>query len=476
MGKFRTPRDRRQLTLLPPSVDDFVPADDDVRYVDAFVEALDLDSIAAAYSDNGRPAYSPQTLVKLLLYGRLRGERTGRGLQRIAEENLRFIWLLASEKPDFRTICDFRRRFAAQLGDLLRQTIEIGVSEGVIKLEQVAVDGTIIRASAGAKTFRTRVQLEKELAALDLSFEADVEADSDEQRDAGDDDTPPGRLPEHLRDPEHREESIRAALDEFDKAKREKRRLQRASTTDPESRIIKPRSGCHPSYNAQAAVDVGSGMIVGAYATNSVSDGAELAPMLKQIEQNVGKDPEIVLADCGYNGYAGLRALKERGIDGRIPPVRQRRDVYGLERFIYDEGQDNYRCPNGKTLIRKGYSKRNRRKIYKCSACEGCPHTSECIGMSNRNRTLTVADDYPLKVAMAAKMSDPEIRAAYRTRSASIEPVFGNVKANRRLRSFHVRGLARVSAEWRLEMVVTNLQKLLKRHFAGPGTLAPATG
>ncbi len=476
MGKFRTPRSRHQLTILPPCVDDFVPTDDDVRFMDAFVEALDLSSIEAAYSEDGRPGYSPQTLVKLLLYGRLRGERTGRGLQRAAEENLRFIWLLSSEKPDFRTICDFRRRFAPELGDLLRQTIEIGVSEGVIQLKQVAVDGTIIRASAGARTFRTSSQLEDELAALDLSFESDVEADSVGQGGADDDDPPTGRLPDHLRDPAHRKKRISSALDEFDKVRQEKRRLRRASTTDPESRIIQTRSGRKPSYNAQAAVDVESGMIVGAYVTNAVSDGAELAPMLEQIAENVGEDPVVVLADRGYNGYEGLRALEERGIDGRIPATQQRRDVYGPERFDYDEEQDNYRCPNGKTLIRKSYSKHSRRTVYRCSDCKGCPHSSQCIGMGDSNRTLTVADDYPLKVKMAAKMSDPDIKAHYRTRSGSIEPVFGNVKANRRLRSFQVRGLARVSSEWRLEMVVTNLQKLMKLRFAGAGPPALATG
>lgn len=220
--------------------------------------------------------------------------------------------------------------------------------------------------------------------------------------------------------------------------------------------------GLKPSYNAQAAVDVESGLIVGAYVTNDVSDGAELAPMLEQIEANTGQNPEAVLADRGYNGYEALRALEERDIDGRIPPVKQRSDVFGPDRFAYDEAADAYRCPNGKTLERKVYDRRSRRTSYMCTECEGCPYASQCIGMSSRNRTLTISDDWPLKVRMTEKMTDPEIAAGYRTRASSIEPVFGNVRHNRGMRAFLVRGLARVSQDWRFEMAVTNTQKLMK--------------
>lgn len=462
MGRFREPADRTQMTFLPQSVDQYVQPDDDVRFVDAFVESLDLSEIEAQFSDLGRPAYAPRTLVKLLVYGRLRGIRTGRGLAEAAEENLRFYWLLGGERPDFRTICDFRKRFAPQLGDLLKQTIELGVREGVIRLERVAIDGTILRASAGSSSFHRRASLEQKLAGLELSFHSDVEADEAEAQATSDDDNDTGhRLPEHLRDPEQRKRRIRAALDEMDRAKAEGRRLKQVSTTDPECRFIQSRSGRHPSYNAQAAVDIESGMIVGAYATNDVSDGAQLKPMLEEIEQNTRRNPDIALADRGYNGLEGLEALEQRGIDGRIPPNKQRSDVYGPEHFEYDEASDTYRCPDGRMLRRKSYKRKDRRTSYTCADCSGCSMASECIGQG-KNRMLSVADLYPLKQAMAAKMTDPAIAASYRDRASSIELVFANVKANRGMRSFLVRGVQRVSDDWRFEMLITNLQRLMQ--------------
>jgi transposase len=461
MGKFRVPADRTQLTLLPLSVDEFVPPDDRVRYVDAVIEAMDLSKIEAAYSEIGRPGYAPKTLVKLLVYGRMRGERSARRLQRSTEENLRYIWLLGNERPDFRTICEFRRRFAKELGDLLKETIRVGCEEGVIGLEQVAVDGTVMRANAGSSSFGSRKQLEKRLRKLDLSFEADVEADAKEE-DRDDDDPTAGPLPPHLRDPQQLREKIKAALDEDRKVKKQGRRLKQVSTTDPECRFIQSRHGRNPAYNAQSAVDVDSGMIVGAYVTNAVGDGRELAPMLSQIEENTQQNPKMVLADRGYNGYEAYRALEDRDIDGRIPPTQQRRDVFGPERFEYDESTDGYRCPDGKTLFRKGYDKKKHRRIYVCGECDGCSMATQCIGMSTHNRTLTISDDVSLKEAMAEKMNDEEVQASYRVRAGSIEPVFGHVKGNRGMRQFLFRGLERVSHDWRFEMAVTNIEKLIR--------------
>ena len=475
MGRFRQPPDRTQMTFLPQSVDQYVKSDDDVRFVDSFVDTLNLSAIEAKFSDLGRPAYAPRTLVKLLVYGRLRGIRTGRGLAEAAEENMRFYWLLGGEQPDFRTICDFRKRFAPQLGDLLKQTIELAVREGVIRLERVAIDGTIVRASAGSRSFHGRESLEKKLARLELSFQPDVAADEAEVQSPNEDDDTDHRLPEHLRAPEERKRRIRAALDELDQAKEEGRRLKRASTTDPECRFIESRGGRHAAYNAQAAVDIESGMIVGAYATNDVSDGAQLKPMLEEIEENTHRNPAIALADRGYNGLEGLEALEQRGIDGRIPPNKQRSDVYGPEHFEYDEASDTYRCPDGRMLRRKAYNRKDRRTSYTCSDCSGCSMASECIGQG-KNRMLSVADLYPLKQAMAAKMTDPAIAASYRDRASSIELVFANVKANRGMRTFLVRGLKRVSDDWRFEMLITNMQRLMRLQLVPTIPTKPATG
>ncbi len=159
MKSFRTGTNRNQLTMLPTSVEEYVPLDDLVRYVDMLVEEFDLREIENRFSPHGRPAYSPRLLVKILLYGKMRGIRSGRELSRACRENLRFIYLACNEKPDFRTINDFRKLHSAQLAGLLRQTIEIGLREGIIDLKQVCIDGTKLAASAGRRSFKSPEKL-----------------------------------------------------------------------------------------------------------------------------------------------------------------------------------------------------------------------------------------------------------------------------------------------------------------------------
>ncbi len=157
MKTFRSGMSRNQLTMLPASIEEYVLPEDLVRYVDVLVEEFDLSEIETSYSAFGRPAYSPRLLVKVLLYGKMRGIRSGRELSRACRENLRFIYLACNEQPDFRTINDFRKVHSASLAKLLRQTIEIGLNEGIIDLKQVCIDGTKLGASAGRRSFKSQL-------------------------------------------------------------------------------------------------------------------------------------------------------------------------------------------------------------------------------------------------------------------------------------------------------------------------------
>jgi transposase len=177
LRNFRTGDNKGQLSLLPPSIDDYVGAGDLVRYVDGFVDALDLRRIEDKFSSLGRPAYSPKLLVKVILYGKMRGIRTGRELSRACGENLRFMFLARNERPDFRTINDFRKNNAEELAGILTQTIEVGIRENLIDLRQVCIDGTKIGASAGRRSFKTPETLKRELAELEHEIKASLRAD-----------------------------------------------------------------------------------------------------------------------------------------------------------------------------------------------------------------------------------------------------------------------------------------------------------
>lgn len=460
MGKFRQPPDRRQKSLFPASTEDYVSPDDDVRFVDALVDLFDLSAIEAKYSDLGRPAFAPRMLVKVLVYGRTRGIRSSRELARALRENIRFIFLANHEQPDFRTISLFRKQFSEELADLLKQTIRIGCQQGLINLERVAVDGTIVRANASARSFRPPADLEERLQALDTSFDEDVAIDEAEDDDYGDDDKD-GRLPPSMQDPQQMRSKLKAALEEAKKPPLGTKPPKRVSTTDPESRFIKSK-GTLPSYNAQGALDGESRLAVAAYATNATGDGAEVPRLLQEIEENTGLQIRQFYADRGYSGMKGLRELADRGIEAFIPQPKIRSDVFHESRFEYLPEEDAYRCPAGETLHYQGYDKRTQRRSYRCEDCEGCRFASECIGMSTRNRTLTVSEHSELKREMRDRMNGATARRAAGIRGALIETLFAHLKGSRKLSRFLLRGLERVTADWRFEVAVYNVERLMR--------------
>jgi transposase len=462
MGKFRGTEARGQITLLPRSVDEFVGKEDLVRYVDLIVDELNVERIECQYSSFGRPAYSPRGLVKLLLYGKMRGMRSSRELSRACQENLRFIFLMSGERPDFRTISDFRKRFQVELSTLLKQTIEIGVREEIIKLEHVAIDGTKIGAFAGRNSFKRPEKLRELLTELDSvlegSFERDIKLDQESDKEFGEDDRE-GKLPESLQEKEALRSKIKTALKHYEAISGEK--PKKVSLTDPESRYMKSK-GTNPSYTGLAAVDEKSRMVVGGYATNTVSDNAELCPSLIDIKNNTGKNPEVVTADKGFRAHAGLMELKERNIDGYVPMPDESLKRFTLSDFTYNPETNSYTCPNQKSLQYKTVIKGKATKRYRCADCNGCPLKKQCMPDGGKHRTLHVSLHNDLVQAMIQKTNSTRGVAMAKRRAATIEPLFGYLKASKKLRQFYFRGMRMIDSMWRLELVAYNVERLAK--------------
>jgi len=471
MEKFRVPANRDQLTLLPRSIDEYVAPHDMVRYVDALVDQLDLGMIERAYSDEGRPGFSPTVMVKVLLYGKMRGLRSSRELATAVRENLRFMFIASGERPDFRTISLFRKRFHEALAGLLLQTIKIGLKANVIDLDHVAIDGTTIKAYASKKSFQSQKRLRTLKTQLERSFKEDVEADEREDSERGDDDGDP-KLPRDFGDRQKLYAKVKAALahdvEVEEKRKHKGHSVKRISLTDPESRFMHTASGRQPCYNGQAAVDRGSRMVVGGYATNAVRDSGELPDVLAEIEYNTGQNPKVLTADRGYSLKEGLNDLKERGIDAYVPQRREgsgrvRHDQFKRKDFVYDAKADAYQCPNGQTLkfaaILK--SKRKQSTKYVCEDCHGCSISQRCH-VGKGNRTLTVSIHAELYDEMKAKTETAIGKAMARIRSSTVETTFGHIKFNRKLRQFYFRGKTMVDSMWKFELAAYNIEKLIK--------------
>lgn len=460
MKTFRTGESRSQLKFLPPSIDDYVGADDFVRYIDTLIEELDLSRVEKCYSSIGRPAYSPRLLVKVILYGKMRGIRSGRELSVACKENLRFIFLARNEKPDFRTINDFRKLQSENLAGLLRQTIEIGLNAGLIDLKAVCIDGTKLAASAGRNSFKTPNNLREELDKLEKdlaeSFREDIENEKDEDGRHGDDDGEK-RLPTELANKEKLKEKLQRAIKEHAECER-KDKPSAISTTDPECRMMRGK-GTNPSYNAQAAIDAKSRMAVGGYVTNACCDGGELISAIENIKANTGRNPDLVSADRGYTTLDHLVELETRGIDGFISQRKRRR-----QDFQYDSGKDIYLCPEGKELLRVYTTADHVR--YARSDCNDCARKEGCWRKNAKRRSICVSSSENAALRMWDKVQSHRGKEISVLRASTIEPLFGTIKFAKRLRQLTVRGLKRVSEVWELELAAYNIQKLYTARIA----------
>lgn len=466
MKKFREPANREQLALLPRSVEEYVGEGDIVRYVDIIVDEFDVSRIESAYSELGRKAYHPRVLLKVLFYGKFRGIRSSRELARACRENLSFMFLAGHEAPDFRTISEFRRKHRDELSGLLKQSIKIGLEQGLISLNHVAIDGTKIRAFSSKKSFRTPEELKMLLKRVDEQLERsileDICQDTEEDKRYGEKDYDT-MLPGELRSKQALREKVKAAVREYDSTYCDKKRPKQVSLTDPESRFIRSE-GVVPCYNCLAAVDEDSKMVVAGYATNAVSDNAELTPCLEAIEANTGANPKRITADKGFRAHAGLVELKRRNIDGYVPPPNESKKKFTRENFKYSKKADEYICPNGRVL--KKTSTRQDKTLtytqYAATDCSTCSLKSQCLGQSKGNKCIHVSTHYAVVDEMRRKVAAPIGKAMAKKRAATVESVFGNIKGNKKLRKFLFRGMNMINAMWLFELAAHNLEKLAK--------------
>jgi transposase len=310
-----------QLYLLPPSPRDWLREDHLVFFISDVADTLDLSGILGTYSEErGYPPYHPLLMVKILLYGYARGIYSSRKLARACEEDVAFRVLCGENRPDFRTIADFRKRHLKAFEALFLQVLQLCQRAGMVKLGHVAIDGTKIRANASrhkamsyARMQEEERRLKEEIARL-LQQSEQTDLAEDERYGAG---KRGDELPEELARRESRLKKIqeaKAALEAEARAAAEAAGATKADAqearpapkaqrnfTDPESRImLSSEKSFVQAYNAQAAVDEESQVIVAAMVVQAANDKAQLVPMVEQSCENLQETPAIFSADAGY--------------------------------------------------------------------------------------------------------------------------------------------------------------------------------
>jgi transposase len=443
MARF-VPIDRETNFLFPPSVQEWLPQDHLARFIVDVVEQLDLSLIENSYAGRGSDAHHPAMLVSLLIYGYATGAFSSRALERASYDSIAFRYITANTHPDHDTINSFRKRFLKDIEAVFLQVLGYAQAMGMLKLGKVSLDGTKVHANASRHSAMSYGHAKK----LEAKLKAEVAELMARAESANAKDLPDGmNIPQELARREARLEAIAAA-----KAKIEARvqaeaisahaaklaaREERAKSngkrprgrpptppsgtpadkdqvnfTDEDSRIMPvPGGGFEQAYNAQAAVDMDSMLVVAQAITQAANDKQQVAPMLEQLKalpKHLGRVKTLV-ADTGYASQNNVNACTQAKI----------RPLIALGRQMHYPSLDE--------------------RLAEPAALPEQPTAME---------------------AMRHRLKTRSGRKLYALRKCTVEPVFGVIKHVMKFRQFMLRGIRAARGEWSLVCLAWNLKRM----------------
>lgn len=446
MSRFR-PIDRQTEYLLPPSVQDWLPESHLARYVVDVVEGLDLSALERAYAGRGSDAYHPAMLLSLLIYGYATGTHSSRKIERATYDSLAFRYIACDQHPDHDTLASFRRRFGEQFAEVFVQVLQVARENQLSRFGTVSLDGTKIHANASRHSALSYGHAEK----VEAQLKAEVQEMLALAEAADQGSVPEGvDLPEEIKRREDRLAAIAAAKAKIEARAKERFEREQAeyqakmaareakakatgkkptgkppqppqagprphdqvNLTDEDSRIMKVAGGgFEQSYNAQAAVDAESMLVLAPHVTQAGNDKEQVAPMVAKLQALPDglNQPQQLLADTGFFSSNNVETCEAAQIEPLIAVGRDKHHPDWRDRFE-----------------------------------EPAPLTGPASHVEQ------------MKHALKTKAG----RAAYALRKQTVEPVFGIIKSVMGFRQFLLRGLNSVRNEWTLVCLAWNLKRM----------------
>jgi transposase len=474
-------------------LEEALPPEHPIHLFVDLVQTVGLGHFAIPPGPKGEKPYHPHALFGILAWGYLHGVRSARKLARLARQEATFVYLAGGGRPNYRTLARFRRENGAAFTAVFQETVIVALRLGLARLGHVALDGTKLKANTSkhkamsyGRMRQREAQLKEEIARLVEQAETQ---DAAEDREYGVD-SDGYSVAEELARREARLAKIQAARERLEAEQRAEQGVpddappviaekEQRSFADPDARIMLMKRGEYDyAYNAQAAVDDESGVIVAAGLTNVAPDVGHLPALagevraLREVAAVPDDDPTTLSADAGY--FSGENAAEDgAGLDlliaaGRDDPAAAATNttVYSVDRFGYDPVRDVWICPAEKLLhLAPPTGRRGRPNKHQYLAaptdCAACPLRAGCLKPGEDHRLLQ-AKDRRSTGAMRFKLRQPDARRRYARRKAIVEPVFGQLKEARGFTTLSLRGLARAAGEYLLACLAHNLGKLLR--------------
>jgi len=444
--------------------------------------------------ETGRSAYDPKILLKVVLFAYSRGLISSRKIERACCENVTFMALSGNQRPDHSTIAAFVSCMQDEILPLFRDILLVCEQENLLGGTFFALDGLKLPGNASKRWSGSLSDISKKKEKLEQKIKGLLEEQISADKKDRDCMLEPLNRQKQIEKLQTQAERIEKWLEENDAKIGANGRELQSNVTDNESAKMMTSHGTIQGYNAQALVDKEHQVILHAEAFGSGQDNQHLAPMVDGAKDNLEKigqsedyfEDKIFTADTNYHNQNTLEKCQEEKLDAYIPDLKFRtRDSrfatqgryqpkkgkkFVLQDFKYNEAEDQYICPNGKILkldIKKHIKDRiiYRRYMADEKDCSQCSLKSKCFYRKNtKRRSLDVpigAEESNFSKAMLEKVDSDRGRKIYPQRMAIVEPVFANIRTQKRMDRFTLRGKIKVNIQWMLYCMVHNIEKIM---------------
>ncbi|MEO8630843.1 MAG: IS1182 family transposase [Betaproteobacteria bacterium] len=510
MGRYKLVD--RNLRFLPVVLDAQLIAGSFEYALDYLIDdEIDLTNLHQRYrnDETGAPAYDPGVMLKIVLLAYSRGMISSRAIERACRENVLFMALSGDSAPQFTTIAKFVRELAEEVSAIFTQVLLVCDARGLIGRQMFAIDGVKLPWNASKERSGTHAELAHQAQRMERAVSTMLKAhrSGDESGEfIGDDTLEHAQRIERLKDEAR---GIREFLSTHRERRSDKGSVRKSNVTDNDSAKMATSKGVIQGYTAVAAVDSQAQVIVAAHAHGSGSEQSVLLPMIHNTD-TYRSDHTVITADAGYHSEANLRGLCEAQIPALIADgLMRRRDVrFAYQRkykalpdplydkqalhagqagpikqflpkdFTYEPATNTCVCPAGKHLYSNGnHCITNGRVHHKFSGaqrdCVPCKLRAQCLRYPDRTKVRQVAifskqqaSPLPYTERMKHAIDSERGRALYGRRIATVEPVFANLRYNKRLDRFTLRTQSKVDTQWKLFCLVHNIEKLTRHGYA----------
>lgn len=459
-----------------------------------------------ANEEIGRPAYSPRLLLKVILLGYARGLIGSRRLEQACRENVTFMAMACGTRPDHSTLAAFVGKLEGRIERIFAEILLVCHEEGLLSGTHLSLDGVKLPGNASREGSGTFAELRWKADKLRRKVKeslAEHRRQDRLERKRGERRVEQGKAEKAKRAASvakllARAEKLERFVEEEEPKEGTRGKEVQSNVTDNDSAKMTTSHGIIQGYNAQALVDEKAQVIVHGLASGVGQDHQQIGPVLAgasallelvELREKLPFAHAKLSADCNYHSETNLEACAEHEVDPYIPDnhFRQRdarfatqerhksrvkKEHFRIEDFAYEKASDQYRCPQGMVLrLHARLHRSNRGQLYRRyrsrrEDCAQCPWRAQCLSRGAERKWLALAQGAQpatLTARMRQKIDRPESRRIYSRRLAIVEPVFANLRSNKRLDRFTYRGKVKVNIQWLLYCLVHNLEKLAHR-------------